>query len=419
MTAASPALVTRTRAQTPGRTSSRTVDLLLLVLMLASPFALIEPSPYEVVFAILTVACLFSGMTIDRKLLPMILLLMIWNVSGAFALMPYLHDQTAVMFILVSFYLAFNAVVFGCLFCRDPLRRLEMMRKGYIAAGVIAATLGIVGYFQLFPGADLFTLFGRARGSFKDPNVFGPFLILPLLFLIQTALLRGLRPLYYLAALIMFIGLFLSFSRAAWMHAALSITLMLVLMFATNPSLRFRARLVTYGICAVIGLFGLVTVMLSISAVGNLFKERANLLQSYDAGETGRFGSQIKSLPLLLERPNGLGPQQFHHTFPDAPHNVYLNAFSSYGWAGGIAYLSVVLITLAIGFRYVFTASPWQIYFVPVLATFTGVAFEGAVIDTDHWRHYYLLMGIIWALAIVTINAKRRAARGAALPAKA
>ena len=23
---------------------------------------------------------------------------------------------------------------------------------------------------------------------------------------------------------------------------------------------------------------------------------------------------------------------------------------------------------------------------------------EGAVIDTDHWRHYYLVLGVLWGL---------------------
>jgi hypothetical protein len=32
---------------------------------------------------------------------------------------------------------------------------------------------------------------------------------------------------------------------------------------------------------------------------------------------------------------------------------------------------------------------------------------EGFVIDTDHWRHFYLILGIIWGLAAASRAAKR------------
>jgi hypothetical protein len=41
---------------------------------------------------------------------------------------------------------------------------------------------------------------------------------------------------------------------------------------------------------------------------------------------------------------------------------------------------------------------------------------EGFVIDTDHWRHFYLILGIIWGLAAATRKAQR-APRPSAAPA--
>jgi hypothetical protein len=35
---------------------------------------------------------------------------------------------------------------------------------------------------------------------------------------------------------------------------------------------------------------------------------------------------------------------------------------------------------------------------------------EGFVIDTDHWRHFFLLLGLIWGLAAATIKLLREAA---------
>src|SRR3954462_8504659 len=69
----------------------------------------------------------------------------------------------------------------------DTAAPLDLRRRGLIAGGLIAALAGIAGYLNLVPsGHDLLTLYERARGTFKDPNVLGAFLILPALFALQS-----------------------------------------------------------------------------------------------------------------------------------------------------------------------------------------------------------------------------------------
>ncbi len=47
-----------------------------------------------------------------------------------------------------------------------------MLSRGLVVGALIAALAGIAGYFNLVPGGrDLLTLYDRARGTFKDPNV--------------------------------------------------------------------------------------------------------------------------------------------------------------------------------------------------------------------------------------------------------
>jgi O-antigen ligase len=392
--------------------ATRLLHLLLFVAILGSPFVFIEPSPYEVFVGLLALAALAAGVTVDRKVMPPLFLLLIWNVSGLAALLPVLYDREAVSFVVISFYMAMTAMVFACLFAHDSVRRLEIMRTAYILAGLIAAVIGIIGYFNLVPGAwENLTLYNRAKGTFKDPNVFGPYLILPVLFLIQGILIKGLKLRYIAAALTILVALLLSFSRAAWGHFVFSAATMVVLMFVASPSARFRARLASFSVLTAIGVGMLLAGMLSVGTVGNVFKERASLIQQYDAGDSGRFTQQQNSIPVLLERPNGLGPYQFHKYYGQDPHDVYLNAFASYGWVGGFSYAILVLFTLWAGYANVLKRTPWQPYFIAALATYTGVALEGFVVDTDHWRHYYLLMGIVWGLVIATLNAERAAVR--------
>jgi hypothetical protein len=400
-----------TGARTGGysRLKTRFLHLTLFVTVLTGPFVMFEPAPYEVMTALLALACLFAGVTIDRKLMLPLLLLLIWNVGGLLSLMQVVNDSEAITFVIISIYMGLTSMVFACLFAHDTVRRIEIMRSAYIICAVIASIIGIIGYFNLLPGAwDQFTRYNRLKSTFKDPNLFGPFAILPLMFIISGALLNGLKIRHIVSGSIILIAVLLSFSRAAWAHFIFSAMLMVALMFVATPSARFRARIATATVLSIAGVTVLLVGMLSIGHIGNVFKERASLIQEYDAGDGGRFTAQADSIPKLLDRPNGFGPFQFHNHYGQDPHDVYLNAFASYGWLGGFAYIALVLVTLWVAYANVLKRTPWQPYFIAAVATYTGVVLEGFVIDTDHWRSYYLVMGIVWGLVIATINFERK-----------
>ena len=37
-----------------------------------------------------------------------------------------------------------------------------------------------------------------------------------------------------------------------------------------------------------------------------------------------------------------------------------------------------------------------------VYAAFVGLVIESAIIDIDHWRHYFLILGALWGLMAAT-----------------
>src|SRR4029077_12343602 len=114
-------------------------------------------------------------------------------VSGLFSLMNIPDNAKSIQYAATSFYLSIVAIIFACLFARDPMQRLDAMRAGYIASAVCAAILGAIGYFHLIPDiSGNLEEYGRATGLFKDPNVFGPFLIWPILFIVTLVLSRAL-----------------------------------------------------------------------------------------------------------------------------------------------------------------------------------------------------------------------------------
>jgi hypothetical protein len=378
---------------------------LLALSMLVSCVVVFEPAPYEFCMLLVAGALVLTGLRIDVRLVPLIVIIGAWAAASAFAVIQVAHDFSAVTYLLITIYLAITSLIFACVMLRNTEERLAVIVRWYVTSAVIAALLGITGYLDLFPGAaEMMTVAGRATGGFKDPNVFGPFLIFPMLYLVQVFIYRGFRPLPMLALMIILTGIFFSFSRGAWGHTVASLLTMLTLMFIASPTVAFRFRLISLTVVALIGVALLLAVLLSIPSIQAMFFERANLLNYYDAGEHGRFGNQAAGLIQIFGLPLGLGPKQFLIVFGNDPHNVYLAALYAYGWVGGAMYYAFVLSTLIVGLRGVFIRSPWQPVLIAVYGTYVGEVAEGFIIDTDHWRHYFLLAGLLWGLTIAALR---------------
>jgi hypothetical protein len=283
----------------------------------------------------------------------------------------------------------------------DTAARLDMLRRGLIVGAVIAATSGIAGYFNLVPGGhDLLTLYERARGTFKDPNVLGAFLILPALFALQSVVSDRFGKSFRsaMALVIMSLAILLAFSRAAWGGLAITAAFMLALMVLTSPSRGQRSRIIVTSVVAVVILVMLIAVLLSFDSISEMFRQRASFDQSYDEGRFGRFGRHILGADMALDLPFGIGPLQFHNYFPEDTHNSYLNAFMSGGWIAGICYPALVFITVILGFRHVFVPVPWQRAYIAIFAAFLGTVGESFIVDTDHWRHFWMMLGAMWGM---------------------
>jgi O-antigen ligase len=393
--------------------------VLLWLFAFAGSIVFVEPGPYEAIGLLTLFFFAVTGLTLRPPLAPFLLLLMLLNIGYAGALLQIIGRTDALVWVLVSVFLSATAVFFAAMLGTNTERRLTWLMRGCIASGVIVALLAIGGYFRLFGGlSDLFVLFGRAKGTFKDPNVFGAFLVLPGLLMFQRVL-AGRRSEALGCGLLLLVligGLLLSFSRAAWGQFMLGTTLVMALSFVTCGSPSERVRIVIIALLGVVVALAFVTVLLSVERVADLFRERAALTQSYDIGHTGRFGRYLIAVDLILEHPLGLGPLQFR--FPEAPHNTYLNSFVNGGWVGGLAYLALTLMTLVAGLRFVFVRTPWRDTFIVLYAAYVGIVVESLVIDSDHWRHYFLIVGVLWGLMAVS-RPRLAAARAAGMAEEA
>jgi hypothetical protein len=283
--------------------------------------------------------------------------------------------------------------------------RLDWILRGTIAAAVIASLAAIGGYFHLFGGmSDVLLLYGRARGTFNDPNVLGAFLVLPALLLLQRILAEGSARALRAAVALMIVlaALFLSFSRAAFGQFVVCAFAATLLTFATTSSARQRLRILVTGIGAIALVVMLLVLLLSFGTIDALLQQRLAVEQSYDAGHFGRFGRYILGAQLGLEQPLGIGPLQFYRYFTEDPHNTFLNTFMSGGWLGGFSYLTLTLVTLTAGLRFIAVPTPWRPTYQVIYIAFVGTVVESGIIDIDHWRHYFLILGLLWGLMAAT-----------------
>jgi hypothetical protein len=414
MSARNPALAIGTERQ-PGSSAAlaeKLLNFVLFITVLLSPLAIIEPSPHDAMMFVLLVTCVMARVRFDRRFVPLLFLIVLWLVGGAMSVIQIDDDQKAVQYFGTSVYLGLAAVLFACLFSDGNLVRLLILRRAYVLTALIVTVGGYIGFFHLLPGADIFLDGVRVSATFKDPNVYGPFLIFPLLLLIIGLVTRGIRLVDLVVMVVLLGGLLLSFSRGAWVHFATSAVVCFAILLVAPPEPRMRARIAMLGLAAAVVIALLVVGLLSIGSVHDLFLERAKAIQPYDVGPGGRFTEQQQALTVILDNPNGLGPFGFANTYGLQQHNVYMQGFLVYGWLGGVTYLTLIMVTLMIGLRAAIVRSPWQYYLVAAYAVFVGEVGEGAIIDTDHWRHFFLMLGLIWGLAVATQKAAWPAGQG-------
>ena len=380
----------------------------------------IEPGPYEVMTLTAAVIFFATGLRLRLVFMPLLALLFLINIGYCIGAVPFMDKPEIANWIATSWYMAVTVMFFAMVISEDTAARLDMLRRGLVAGALIAACTAIAGFFNLIPGGhDLLTLYERARGTFKDPNVLGAFLILPALFALQNVVAGKLRKSIRSAIVLGVIALaiLLAFSRAAWGGLAITSAFMLALMVLTSKTPAQRARIVVMSVVAAIVLLTLVAVLLSFDSVGEMFRQRASFDQSYDEGRFGRFGRHILGADMALDLPFGIGPLQFHSYFPEDTHNSYLNAFMSGGWIAGVCYPALVFVTVILGFRHVFEAVPWQRTYLAIFAAFLGTVGESFVIDTDHWRHFWMMLGAMWGMFAATQRYKARAGSPIAAPA--
>ena len=370
-----------------------------------------KPAPYDLLMIAVILLVIVLGLRLPRGLSwPALIWGLVMAGMGIGGLNAVYVDKanTATM---VLAYVVITFIFFTCYVYEDPRRRLLLMFWCYTVAACAAALAGIAGYFGLTPG--MFVEWGRAKGTFNDPNVYGPFLIAPTLFLAyRLSLAERLRDLWMaVPTAILVLGLFLSFSRGAWGAFVLSCVIFFILTAKTAKSRKQLARLMGFAGFLTVLATVVVGVALSIPEVSSLFAERFSLVQDYDVTEQGgRFEGHAEAFEMALKHPEGIGPSQWAIIHKLDTHNVYIHLLVAGGFLSGLSFLAMVILTLVRGWGAAKRAGPAQGLLIVAYSALAAQFAEGYIIDIQNWRHFYLLMGMVWG-AILAVDAAQAAQR--------
>ena len=261
---------------------------------------------------------------------------------------------------------------------------------------------GVLQYFGFLPDA-LGKSFDRVTGPFKDANVFAPFLV-PVILYYMDRMLRIRGPSLAFDAckfLVLVYGLFLGFSRGAWLNMSVALMFFILFSMISASSLKQRLRLMI--VVAAVVAAAVLTLYLAISytEAGQLFAQRAAIVQEYDVAEGGRFDTQAKALSEIGRNPIGIGPGMSAIAFDGLePHNIYLHVAVEGGWIAAISFYLFLIITLARGFSRINSISALRNNLQITLAALMGVLVQSLFIDSTHWRHLWLLLALTWAITV-------------------
>lgn len=355
-----------------------------------SSIVLIEPAPYDGLFVVLMIAALlFSAIAFSSDFLLPVFFLSLFFEAGLISLFYAEEKAGAVKFFLITIYLAATWILWVGLLYRYRQEAMKAIFSGYLFAALSAVIVGTLAYFHLVPGSESFLYYGRVSGTFKDANVYGPFLVPVVVYsLCKFEYQKGFRLLLWLAGIVVLsTGVLLSFSRAAWGNYFIS-----VLVYCLLPpwkKLKDRALKIFFVVILLLPVF---FITVNSQPVQRLLIHRVGL-QSYDSH---RFGAQLDSLRLVIDHPMGIGPYQTEQVLDYSTHSLYVRVLTENGIPGFNFFLLFLLFTGLRSLRHNFNASNDLTYASVVTASLAGVLFNSFFVDTLHWRHFWLLLALPW-----------------------
>ena len=355
----------------------------------------VEPAPADAALGILAALAIATGQVDLRRvpapilsLLVALLALNVVSMTAATELAPALRFFGITLFLVVL-------AVWLASHLRTP-ERMRVVIRAYVAGAAATSLLAVAALFVAYPGHELLGE-SRAQGFFKDPNVFGPFLIPAALIALEETLRprvlgvrRGVSGALFA---VLVLGILFAYSRAGWLNLAVALGAMLLVLSLRPGGARAVGAMLALALVAA----GLAGAALAFTGSVSFLEERARV-QAYDSE---RFSAQAGGVELGFGHPLGIGPGQFELSRPVSAHSIYVRVLAEQGVLGLATLVALLAGTLALAVRNaVVGADAYGVGGAALLGAWCGLLVNGAFVDTLHWRHLWLVAALIWVAGL-------------------
>jgi len=361
------------------------IPIIASVVIASSVFVRIEPAPYDYAMAVLVpFTFVFGLLDYFRKVLCLpIAMLGFFLLFNGVSLLHAEHLVYSARYAFITTYCVVSSLFFAGLVLHYRDRGLKWFWRGYVAGGVLASALGWLGVVGA-PYCERFVWGGvRAVAGFKDPNVYGAFLVPAILFALQSLRWSRSRTKFLVwstAFGLMVAGHVLSQSRAGWLNL-----LVATVTYAALSGGIYWSTLKRYALGCVMALWWLGLAIMINPKIFSFIKMRTGLM-NYDLE---RFSVQAAILRKSLVSFGGIGPGETERVFNYAAHSLYLRVLMENGWLGSFAFGAFLTITVGglLKRTWKATGELERSNCAVVAAALVGALVNSCFIDSLHWRH--------------------------------
>lgn len=367
---------------------SAKLDLALLFICLSLPYVFVEPALVDV-FLMLLVGYLATKIVPNSKAFAIMLLYWLGTVvsvlAGSYG--AYYDPQVIWRYVAIEILIS---MAFIYIYTLASGYNIAHKFVRYYVIGAICSCLMVLALLELGMLSDVlyrddFRL--RVKGFFKDPNVLGPYLVLPIVAILFSRKLIKLPMIsFFLIAPLAYL-LFVTYSRGAYVLLVVSVvTCGSLIMIVERKNNTFKIIPLILGILILI--YVLANYFEALSFSDDYSKRLA--IQDYDSD---RLFHIINGLKLLATNPFGIGPGLYGLQYYTNPHNLFVGKLVDSGIVSAIIISVLPIVATLCALKY-YVRTMDRVSLV-IGSTLFGHLIASFIVYSHHWRHFALLSAIV------------------------